>query len=185
MKKSIISLSGDLAAGKGEVSRILSQNLSYSIYRNGEYFRNLAKEYNMDLESFGEYVKNHSKIDLEIENSSKEYAKNHDNFIIDARLGFYSVPESFKVYLKVDIDEAAKRAFYDQKRKDIEGYSSIEEQKKALIKRFNDENERYLKLYGIKKDNYNNYDLIVDTTNKAPEEVADIIIENYKKWKNH
>ena len=30
----------------------------------------------------------------------------------------------------------------------------------------------------------NNYDLVVDTTSLTPEEVADIIIKEYKTWKN-
>ena len=92
-KKNIISLSGDPASGKGTVSNILIENLGYGIYRNGEYFRKLAKENNMTLSEFGDYVKLHPEIDIEIENSAKEYAKTHDNFIIDARLGWYSVPE--------------------------------------------------------------------------------------------
>ena len=181
-KKSIISLSGDLASGKGEVSKILMSKLSYGIYRNGEYFRKLAKEYNMDLQTFGEYVKDHPEIDIEIEKSAENYARNNDRFIIDARLGWYAVPESFKVYLKVDIDEAARRAFNDKNRKDLENYTSIEEHKKALIKRFKEENERYFKLYGIRKEDYSNYDLVIDTTNKTPEEVANIIIKEYKIW---
>ena len=36
-KKHIISLAGDLAAGKGTVSDILIKELNYGIYRNGEY----------------------------------------------------------------------------------------------------------------------------------------------------
>jgi len=32
--------------------------------------------------------------------------------------GWYAIPESFKIYLKVDIDVAAQRAFEDEKRKD-------------------------------------------------------------------
>ena len=116
-KRNIISLSGDLASGKGEVSKILMKKLNFGVYRNGEYFRKLAKEMNMTLADFGEYVESHPEIDMEIENSAKEYALDNDDFVIDARLGWYAVPESFKVYLKVDIDEAAKRAFNDEKRK--------------------------------------------------------------------
>lgn len=181
-KKNIISLSGDLASGKGTVSKILMEKLNFGVYRNGEYFRKLAKEKQMTLEEFGEYVKIHPEIDIQIENSAKEYAKENDNFIIDARLGWYAVPESFKVYLKVDLDEAAKRAFEDQTRKDLENFSSVDEHKKALKERFKEENERYFKLYGVKKDDMSNYDLVVDTTNHTPEEVADIIIKEYKKW---
>lgn len=181
-KKNIISLSGDPASGKGTVSNILIEKLGYGIYRNGEYFRKLAKENNMTLSEFGEYVKLHPEIDIEIENSAKEYAKTHDNFIIDARLGWYSVPESFKVYLKVDIDESAKRAFYDGARKDVENYQSLEEYKNSLIERKTLENERYLSLYGINRDDMSNYDLVIDTTKKTPEEVSDIIINEYKNW---
>ena len=96
-KKNIISISGDLASGKGTVSEILMKKLGHGIYKNGDYFRKLAKEHNMTLQEFGEYVSTHPEIDIEIEESAKKYALNHDNFIIDARLGWYAVPESFKV----------------------------------------------------------------------------------------
>ena len=180
--RNVISLSGDPAAGKGTVSKLLKEKLSYDIYRNGDYFRKLAKEKNMTLEEFGNYVKDHPEIDIEIEKSAKEYAKTNDNFIIDARLGFYVVPDSFKVYLKVDINEAARRAYNDRNRKDTENYVSITEYKNKLEKRFKLENERYLKIYNVDKSDMNNYDLVIDTTNMTPNEVADKIIYEYANW---
>ena len=183
-KKHIISLAGDLASGKGETSKILTEKLGYGIYRNGQYFRELAKNMNMSVTEFNMYVEKHPEIDRQIENSAAEYAKTHDNFIIDARLGWYAVPESFKVYLKVDIDVAAKRAFYDKDRKDTESFESIEEQKQDMIKRYNLENERYYNLYHVRKEDLSNYDLVVDTTNISPTEVAEKIIEEYNKWLN-
>lgn len=181
-KKHIISLSGDLASGKGTVSNILTADLNYGIYRNGEYFRKLAKEMGMDVTSFNVYVKEHPEIDRQIENSAAEYAKQNDNFVIDARLGWYAVPESFKVYLKVDLDVSAQRAFYDEKRKSTEEFNTVEEQKQDIIRRYNYENERYWNLYQIRKNDMSNYDLVVDTTDKTPEEVAKIIEEEYSKW---
>ena len=41
---------------------------------------------------------------------------------------------------------------------------------------------RYLKTYNVKRDDMSNYDLVIDTTNKEPKEVADIILSEYKKW---
>jgi len=184
-KRNIISLSGDPSSGKGTVSKILIEKLNYGVYRNGEYFRSLAKEMNMDLMQFGEYVKDHPEIDEQIEKSAKEYAKVHDKFIIDARLGWYAVPESFKVYLSVDLDEAAKRAFNDNTRKDLENYKSVEECKKSLKERHNIENERYLNVYGVNRDDMNNYDLVIDTTDKTPNEIATIIIKEYENWLNN
>lgn len=182
MKKHIISIAGELASGKGATSRELMQMLNYGIYRNGEYFRKLAREMNMDITTFNEYAKSHPEIDIQIEKSAAEYAKNNDNFIIDARLGWYAVPESFKVYLTVDIDEAAKRAFYDENRKSTENFASIEEQKADMIKRYQLENERYFKLYNVHKEDLNNYDLVLDTTKLTPREVAERIKEAYEKW---
>ena len=183
-KRNIISLAGDLAAGKGTISNILIEDLKYGIYRNGEYVRKLAKEMNLNITSFNEYLADHPEIDIQIEKSAAEYAKDHDNFIIDARLGWYAVPESFKVYLKVDIDEAARRAFNDEKRKNTENFMTLEEQKQDLIRRFKLENERYWNLYHVHKEDMSNYDLVVDTTNITAEEAAKIIKEEYFKWKN-
>ena len=168
MKKNIISLAGDLASGKGTVSKILMQKLNYGVYRNGEYFRSLAKKMNMTVTEFNKYVVEHPEIDQQIEKSAAEYAKDHNNFIIDARLGWYAVPESFKVYLTVDINEAAKRAFYDKNRKDTENLATIEVQKKDMIERSRIENERYWEIYHVRKDNMKNYDLVIDTSKITP-----------------
>ena len=92
------------------------------------------------------------------------------------------MPESFKVYLKVDINEAAKRAFNDPKRKYSENFETLEDQKRDMEKRYQLENERYYNLYNIRKEDESNYDIVIDTTNMTPEEVAYIIIEEYEKW---
>lgn len=181
-KRNIISLAGDLAAGKGTVSKILIKDLDYGIYRNGEYARKLARDMGLDITSFNAYLTEHPEIDLQIEKSASEYAKDHDNFIIDARLGWYAVPESFKVYLRVDIDVAAQRAFNDLNRKSSESFETVEEQKADMQKRFEMENERYWNLYHVRKEDMSNYDLVVDTTNMTPEEVAEEIKREYKKW---
>ena len=181
-KKHIISLGGELASGKGTTSRVLMKRLNYGIYRNGDYFRELAKNMNMDVTTFNIYVENHPEIDRQIENSAAEYAKTHDNFIIDARLGWYAVPESFKVYLKVDLDVAARRAFFDEASKDSEKFNTLEEQKADIQKRYKLENERYWQLYQVRKEDESNYDLVIDTTELTGEETADIIEKEYKKW---
>ena len=182
MKKSIITIAGDLASGKSRVTDKLKNDLNFEIYRNGEYVRKLAKEKGLDITSFNEYLKEHPEIDEQIEKSASLYADTHDNLIVDARLGWYSIPESFKVYLKVDIDIAAKRAFEDERRKETEKFNTQEEQKQDIIKRYNMENERFFKLYGIHKEDMSNYDLVVDTSYSTVEEVAQFIEKEFEKW---
>ena len=155
-KKHIITLCGDLGSGKGAVSTALAETLGYEIYRNGEYARMLARNLGMNITEFNIYVEKHPEIDNQIEESAAGYAKEHDNLIIDARLGWYAVPYSFKVYLKVDPDVAAKRAFYDEKRKSSEKFDT--------------------------KDDMSNYDFVIDTTNLTVEEVKNEILEKYNIW---
>lgn len=178
----IITMAGDIASGKGTVTSLLKEELGYEIYKNGEYVRKLAKDMNMSIVEFQEYLNQHEEIDREVEKSASIYAKEHDNLIIDARLGFYAVPHSFKVYLKVDLREAARRAYNDSLRKDTEIYNSIEDAMRDIKYRYDQENMRYLKTYNVKRDDMNNYDLVIDTTQKAPEEVANIILTQYREW---
>lgn len=185
MKKNIISISGQLASGKTEVTRILKDELNYKVYSNGQYARELAENLNMSINEFNDYLEMHPEIDIQIENNASQYAKNNDNFIIDARLGWYAVPYSFKVYLTVDIDVSAERAFYDEKRKVTENFSTIEEQKEDIAERYNKENIRYLNLYHIKIDDLSNYDLVIDTTNMTIREVVDKIKTEYSKWQEN
>lgn len=185
-KKHIITLAGDPASGKGTVSKLLAKELNYTIYRNGEYFRKLAKEHNMSVTEFNIYVKDHPEIDIEIEKSAEKYAKEHDNLIIDARLGFFVVPDSFKVYLTIELMEAARRAFNDQSRKDTESFESVGEHAADMKKRYELENERYYNVYNVRKDDMSHYDLVLDTTSLSPEEVKEKILTEYFKWlKNH
>ena len=185
MKKHIITITGDHASGQGTASKLLKEYLGYEIYRNGQYVRKLATEKGMSIVEFQVYLNEHPKLDREIENSATEYASNHDNLIVDAKLGWFAIPNSFKVYLKVDIDIAVKRAYKDSARKDSEPFKSIEEAKEKIIYRHKEETNRWLEEYGVNRDDMSNYDLVVDTSNLTPEQVAKKILEEYEKWLNN
>ncbi len=51
-----------------------------------------------------------------------------------------------------------------------------------MQKRYQLENERYYNLYGVRKEDESNYDIVIDTTNMTAEQVTDIIIQEYEKW---
>ena len=96
--------------------------------------------------------------------------------------GWYAVPESFKVYLKVDIEVAVERAFNDVARKDTEPYSSKDEAREKILYRHTEETSRWIDTYGVNLDDMSNYDLVIDTTNLKPEEVCNKVITEYKNW---
>lgn len=178
----IISITGDIASGKGTITNLLQKELGYNVYKNGEYVRKLATQMGMSIVEFQEYLNQHEEIDRQVEKSASEYAAEHDNLIIDARLGFYAVPYSFKVYLKVDLMESARRAYNDSLREATEKYTSVEQAAEAIKYRFEQENYRYIKTYNVDRTDMSNYDLVVDTTDKTPEEVFKIVLDAYKQW---
>ena len=182
-RKDVISITGDLASGQSTVSKMLAEDLDFYLYRNGTYCRELAVQYGMSITEFCEYLKDHPEIDRQIEKSATEYAKDHNNIVIDAKMGWYAVPESFKVYLKVDIDIAAARAFADPNRKRAENLPTVEAQKEDMIRRYKTDLERYFNLYNVHRNDMSNYDLIIDTSNLTPNEVLNKIKEEYEIWK--
>ena len=182
-RKDVISITGGLASGQSTVSKMLAEELNYNLYRNGESFRKMAIERGMSVTEFGEYIEDHPEVDRQIEKSATEYANTHKNIVIDAKMGWYAVPESFKVYLRVDIDIAAKRAFADPNRKRSENLPTLEAQKEDMIRRTKNDLARYYKLYNVHRDDMSNYDFVLDTGNLKPEEVLEKIKEEYEKWK--
>lgn len=180
MKKDIICISGNIAVGKSEVAKILAEKLGFTLYKASESFRACARNLNMSLVAFNDYVKQNPDIDLSIEEHTKEVANTSHNIVIDARLGFYVAPKSFKVYMKADIDEAAKRLYKaSSSRGKEESYSSCEEAKHAIEHREKSERERYMKLYKVDIHDLDSYDFVIDTTNLTQQEVANRIYEAY------
>ena len=78
--------------------------------------------------------------------------------------------------------ESARRAYNDALREATEKYTSVEQAAEAIKYRFEQENYRYIKTYNVDRTDMSNYDLVVDTTDKTPEEVFKIVLDAYKQW---
>lgn len=182
-ERNIITITGNIAGGKTAIVKILSKMLGMGTYSGSESFRRLAREHNMSVTEFNEYVRNYPEVDRQIDDATAEAIKDSDNIIVDARLGLYVEPESFKVYVKVNLDIASKRLVQDAKnRGEEEKYIDEQDAKKAIVLREQFEAVRYMKEYGANISNKSNYDLVIDTTHISLEEAADKIKEEYEKW---
>jgi cytidylate kinase len=174
-KRIKISISGDLGSGKSTVCRYLKEKYGLNVYSIGRIQRSLAQKYNMDVLAFNKYMETHPEIDEEIDTELTKIGRLDQDMVLDSRMAWHFVPDSFKVYLTVEIDEAARRIMNDQRGK-IETYSSIEDAKESLIARKKCENLRYITKYGVDCSDMSNYDLIIDTTSITPEQVAEKIM---------
>ena len=172
----IITITGDLGSGKSTVSKILIDRLNYGYVYTGKIQREIAAKYNMTTLELNQYAENNPKIDIEIDAVFKSLNDANDDLIVDSRLAWHFIPKSFKVYLKTDVNIAAKRIFGDKLRKSEKKFNSVEEVIIEITQRKTSENKRFLELYNVDCSDMSNFDMVVDTTQLTPEEVAKRII---------
>ena len=98
-----------------------------------------------------------------------------DDFVIDSRLGFHFISHSLKIFIDADFDTRAKRVYEDKIRKELN--VTLDNTKENMKTRQESEKKRYMKYYNIDPYNTEQYDLVIDSTSKRPEEVVEEIIE--------
>ena len=177
-----ISLAGDLGSGKSTVGQILQKRFCADVISIGKIQREMAEKLGMDTTEFNQYQESHPELDKELDDRLAAYEKKEGSYIFDSRMAWYFVPSAFSVYLKCNPEESAERVLY-AKRID-ETYQSPEEAFKRLKERRESEVQRYKKFYGVDIMNMTNYALVIDTTGKSPEAVAEEIVLAWAKTLN-
>lgn len=188
MKKEIITITGTLGSGKSSTADLVAKKLEFNRFSSGDFMRKIALESEISLNDLNKKAEHSIEIDKKIDDAVKEAGK-QEKIVIDSRLAFHWIPNSFKVYLDLPPEIAQNRILNNLKenplRKQSEDSITREEIYKKIISRRESEIKRYKDLYGI--DNYtdkNNFDLIIDTNKNNLEQVVEIIVSEYKKWLN-
>ncbi|MCK4429413.1 MAG: cytidylate kinase family protein [Candidatus Aenigmarchaeota archaeon] len=162
----IITLSGQVGAGKSSVGKELAKKLNYKYLVTGEIFKKMAKEKNMDLNEFLKYADaNQDIIDKEVDNKQKQAGA---NTILDSRMGFYFANPELKIWVKAGMDIRIKRIM---KR---DGPAE-KESERHIVEREEEEKERYMRMYSVNIFDMENYDLIIDTGKLNVEQIVNTI----------
>lgn len=177
-----LSLTGNLGSGKSSLGKELIAR-GFEIVSSGDIFRGLAAEKGVSIVEMNKIAETDQSIDKMVDDRTISLGKTMDNTIFDSRMGWYFVPDSFKVFVMVDLQEAGRRVYHDSLRK-AETYGDVRDAVKALYTRQSLEKERYGQLYGVNYYDLNNYDLVIDSTNASPAEIADEIIRRFEQYKS-
>lgn len=124
MKYLRITIAGDLGSGKSTIAKIISKEKNLSTYSTGVIQRKIAEKYRMSTFELNEYMKTHPEIDTEIDDFTKDLSNSDESFILDSRMAWFFIPNSFKIYLKVQSKIAGDRVYKDQGRVS-EKYKSV------------------------------------------------------------
>ncbi|OGI68232.1 hypothetical protein A2738_02075 [Candidatus Nomurabacteria bacterium RIFCSPHIGHO2_01_FULL_42_15] len=189
MKKEIITIAGANGSGKSSTARKVAVELDFKHLSSGDLMRQIAKENNVTLEELSKIAEKENGVDKKLDDYVKQ-AGMENKVVIDSRLAFHFIPESFKVYLDLDTKIAAERMLNDMKNnpaRHIENevkIESVEEMAEKSAKRLASERKRYFDLYGIENHtDHKNFDLIVDTNKNNLEQVVSIVLKEYKRWR--
>ncbi|MDR0537228.1 MAG: cytidylate kinase family protein [Tannerellaceae bacterium] len=172
-----ITLSGELGSGKSSVASELGRALGFEVISVGAVQRRLAEKHNLDAAAFNKYMETHPELDIECDKMVAELGKGKKR-IFDSRLAWHFVKDSYKVYLKVDENIAAKRILGDKKRIS-ERFFALKEAKASIAERRASELLRFKTQYNIMLDNDSNYDLIIHTDKIKPYDTAMLIVFLY------
>lgn len=181
-----ITITGNLGSGKSSIGKVLKEK-GYEIVSTGNIFRELAMEKGLSVEEFNKQVNEASRkgdrsVDKMIDDTTAKIGRERDNVMFDSRLAWNFVPDSFKVFVITDIDEASRRVFNDSVRANSESYESQEACKKALVHRQEMESVRFKEIYQIDYYDMSNYNLVIESTNAAPAEIAAEILEKLEDY---
>lgn len=175
-----ITITGNLGSGKTSVCKELKKS-GFEIISAGDIFREIATEKGMTVIELNEAAKKDRSIDDMLDNRSTELGKKMDHTVFDSRLAWHFVEHSFKVFLLVDVQEAARRVFAGDNR-GAEAYQDMEGAKAGLASRAKLEQERFRELYGIDYYDAGNYDLVIESSCASPEQVAQEIKRNFELY---
>jgi len=172
-----ITISGTPGSGKSTVGRLLSEKIGLKYIYSGDLFRKTAKKYNMSLEEFGSYCETHKEVDKELDDYQLEILRN-GNVIVEGRIAGWiahrnNIP-ALKVILDADIETRVGRIVNRES-------GDVEKRKQEMLNREKNEALRYKNYYNIDLKDDSIYDLIIDSADKTPDEILDIITKKIKR----
>ncbi len=175
-----IAITGKLGSGKTTVANLISSRLGFETYSTGEIQRKAASDMGITTLELNQRMMSDPSFDHVIDDTVASVSLERDNIIFDSRMAWHFAHNAFRVFLTIELDEAARRVFAAE-RGSVEKYATVDEAKAALEKRCALERERFLSIYGVDYTDPNNYDLVIDTTHLTSDVVAAKIIAEFKK----
>ncbi len=169
----VVTISGLPGSGTTTVARLLEKETGITYVYSGDIFRKMAKKYNMSLEDFGRYCEKHKEVDEELDRYQLEILKK-GNVILEGRISgwiaYRNTIDSLKVILEAELETRVERIIKREK-------GDFKKRKQEIIEREKSEATRYKNYYDIDVCDTSIYDLVIDSSDKTPEEIVEIIIK--------
>ena len=181
----LISITGRLGSGKSTVCNIMRERYGYEIFSTGTINREYARRLGITTLELNKRLNDDPSLDHEIDGTVTKLSEERcdDKLIFDSRMAWHFAKDTFKIFLTIEPMEAAKRVMKNQRGCE-EHYETVEEACEKLIERSRVERDRFVDIYGVDYYDYNNFNIVIDTTARTPDEVVALIMENLEAYSN-
>lgn len=166
----ILTISGDIGSGKSAVAKSLQAALGYDVIGTGSIQREIAKKRGITTLELNLASIHDPSVDEEIDNFVINLGKERDKVIVDSRLAWHFIPNSFKAFLLVDPIIGAERVFGAKRAEEENPTVATTLTNNRLRRKL--EAERFKSLYDIDFLNLDNYQAVIDTSYSPPEIIA-------------
>ncbi|MGH9227665.1 MAG: (d)CMP kinase [Acidimicrobiales bacterium] len=173
----MITVSGPPGSGTTTAAQRVADRLGLELVPGGEVFRAMAAERNMSLREFGLYVADNSEVDVELDSRLARRAR-EGGAVIESRLsGWIAHNEGLAaVVVWIDCDPRIRaQRVAAREAVSVERALADNEERQRV------ERGRYLGLYGVDLADLSIYDLVLDSGNLGPAELADRIVDAAEK----
>jgi cytidylate kinase len=176
----IVTISGDLGSGKSVLADALVNYWNAERYSTGVIQRKMAEERGITTLELNKLAETDKSIDDEIDGAFAKLSETQTNLVVDSRMAWHFLPQSFKIKLEVNPILAAERIIAANRTH--EKYGDFDATLKGLKDRKASERERFLKYYGVDIEDQDNYDLVIETTDVTPQSIQIVTNDCIKDW---
>lgn len=166
-----IAITGDPGSGKSTFARAVSELTGFRLITTGNIFRTLAAEKGISLTALNEMAESQAEIDHLVDDFLKTLNDQKEHLILDSRMAWFFVHHALKIRLTVDPEVAVHRIFKDGAEL-REKFSDMKTAMDEVERRRKSEILRYKTLYGVDIGDPENFDLVINTSKKAPSDVT-------------
>ena len=160
----IITVSGDIGAGKSTFAKHLAEELEIPRIYIGQFMREEAAKRKMTLDELSKLQEQDDALDQQMDEMQRERSTQVEKAVFEGRTSWHFVENpTVKVYLSVDPNIATDRIWEDRNDK-RDQYGTKEALRAANEQRKQSEIARYEKYYGINAYDHANFDIVIDTT---------------------
>jgi len=175
--REIITITGDVGSGKSTVGKIIADSLGFTHISTGAILREIALRRGLTIIQINEALIKEREIDEEIDSHIQRISSEESRLVLDSRMAWYFSKNAFKIYVTVDPNVGAQRVIKDNRSNEV--HHDIVDAVKNNLKRKSLEDKRFKRLYGVRCDEFQNFDIVVDSTWVEAIHVANVVFEEY------